>query len=99
LIDIVKRSGSALADIASDAMTSLPQSLVNVRIAERVPDVAERLVDEIAVVEAELGATGRVLVRPSGTEPLIRVMVEAASADQAEAAADQLAKVVRTKFA
>jgi phosphoglucosamine mutase len=99
LIDIVKRSGSALADIASDAMTSLPQSLVNVRIAERVPDVAERLVDEIAVVEAELGATGRVLVRPSGTEPLIRVMVEAASADQAEAAADQLAKVVRAKFA
>jgi phosphoglucosamine mutase len=99
LIDIVKRSGSALADIASDAMTSLPQSLVNVRIAERVPDVAERLVDEIAVVEAELGATGRVLVRPSGTEPLIRVMVEAASADQAEAAADQLAKVVRTQFA
>ncbi len=99
LIDIVKRSGSALADIASDAMTSLPQSLVNVRIADRVSDVAERLVDEIAVVEAELGATGRVLVRPSGTEPLIRVMVEAASADQAEAAADQLAKVVRTKFA
>jgi phosphoglucosamine mutase len=99
LIDIVKRSGSALADIASDAMTSLPQSLVNVRIADRVSDVAERLVDEIAVVEAELGATGRVLVRPSGTEPLIRVMVEAASADQAEAAADQLAKVVRAKFA
>tara|TARA_Y100000385_G_scaffold45434_1_gene42070 strand:+ start:6540 stop:7880 length:1341 start_codon:yes stop_codon:yes gene_type:complete len=99
LIDIVKRSGSALADIASDAMTSLPQSLVNVRIADRVSDVADRLVDEIAVVEAELGATGRVLVRPSGTEPLIRVMVEAASADQAEAAADQLAKVVRTKFA
>jgi phosphoglucosamine mutase len=99
LIDIVKRSGSALADIASDAMTSLPQSLVNVRIADRVSDVAERLVEEIAVVEAELGATGRVLVRPSGTEPLIRVMVEAASADQAEAAADQLAKVVRAKFA
>ena len=99
LIDIVKRSGSALADIASDAMTSLPQSLVNVRIADRVSDVADRLVDEIAVVEAELGATGRVLVRPSGTEPLIRVMVEAASADQAEAAADQLAKVVRAKFA
>ena len=99
LIDIVKRSERALADIASDAMTSLPQSLVNVRVGERVPDIAERLADEITVVEADLGATGRVLVRPSGTEPLIRVMVEAATADQAQAAADQLAEVARTKFA
>ena len=99
LIDIVKRSERTLADIASDAMTSLPQSLVNVRVGERVPDVAERLADEIAVVEADLGATGRVLVRPSGTEPLIRVMVEAATPDQAQAAADQLAEVARTKFA
>ena len=99
LIDIVKRSERTLADIASDAMTSLPQSLVNVRVGERVPDVAERLADEITVVEADLGATGRVLVRPSGTEPLIRVMVEAATADQAQAAADQLAEVARTKFA
>lgn len=99
LIDIVKRSERTLADIASDAMTSLPQSLVNVRVGERVPDVAERLADEIAVVEADLGATGRVLVRPSGTEPLIRVMVEAATADQAQAAADQLAEVACTKFA
>ena len=99
LIDIVKRSERTLPDIASDAMTSLPQSLVNVRVGERVPDVAERLADEITVVEADLGATGRVLVRPSGTEPLIRVMVEAATADQAQAAADQLAEVARTKFA
>jgi len=99
LIDIVKRSERTLADIASDAMTSLPQSLVNVRVGERVPDVAERLADEIAVVEADLGATGRILVRPSGTEPLIRVMVEAATPDQAQAAADQLAEVARTKFA
>ena len=99
LIDIVKRSERTLADIASDAMTSLPQSLVNGRVGERVPDVAERLADEIAVVEADLGATGRVLVRPSGTEPLIRVMVEAATPDQAQAAADQLAEVARTKFA
>ena len=58
-------------------MTPLPQVLVNVRVAERRPDVAERLADEIAAVEAELGDTGRILVRPSGTEPLVRVMVEA----------------------
>jgi phosphoglucosamine mutase len=99
LIDIVKRSGRPLADIASEAMTSLPQVLVNIRVGERVPDVADRLADEIAEVEADLGATGRVLVRASGTEPLIRVMVEAATAEQAQAAADQLADIARTKFA
>jgi phosphoglucosamine mutase len=99
LIDIVKRSGRTLADIATDAMTSLPQVLVNVHVGERVPDVAERLAAEIAEVEDELGATGRVLVRASGTEPLIRVMVEAATAGQAQAAADQLADISRTKFA
>ena len=75
LIDIVKRSGTTLEAIASQAMTSLPQVLVNVRVGERVPDVAIRLGDEIAAVEAELGATGRVLVRASGTEPLIRAIV------------------------
>jgi phosphoglucosamine mutase len=99
LIDIVKRSRRALADIARDAMTSLPQVLVNVRVGRRVPDVAERLADEIAAVEADLGATGRVLVRASGTEPLVRVMVEAATAAQAQAVADQLADVARIKFA
>jgi phosphoglucosamine mutase len=98
LIDIVKRSGRPLADIASEAMTSLPQVLVNVRVGERVPDVADRLADEIAVVEADLGATGRVLVRASGTEPLIRVMVEAVTAEQAQAAADQLGEIARIKF-
>lgn len=99
LIDIVKRSGRSLAEIAGDAMTSLPQVLVNVRVGERVPDVADRLADEIAAVEAELGATGRVLVRASGTEPLIRVMTEAATAEQAQSAADGLADIARAKFA
>ena len=58
-------------------MTSLPQVLVNVRVGHRVPDVADRLAEEIAATAADLGTTGRVLVRASGTEPLIRVMVEA----------------------
>jgi phosphoglucosamine mutase len=98
LIDIVKRSGTTLEAIASQAMTSLPQVLVNVRVGERVPDVAVRLGDEIAAVEAELGVTGRVLVRASGTEPLIRVMVEAATAEHAQAAADQLAAAAHLRF-
>ena len=98
MIDIVKRSGTTLEAIASEAMTSLPQVLVNVRVGERVPDVAVRLADEIATVEAALGATGRVLVRASGTEPLIRVMVEAATAERAHDAADQLAAAARSRF-
>lgn len=99
LLDIVKRSGRPLADIATDAMTSLPQVLVNVRVGERVPDVAERMADEVAEVEAELGTTGRVLLRASGTEPLIRVMVEAATAEQAQSSADRLADIARIRFA
>jgi phosphoglucosamine mutase len=99
LIDIVKRSGRPLSELASDTMTSLPQVLVNVRVGQQVPDVADRLADDIALIEADLGATGRVLVRASGTEPLIRVMVEAATAEQAQEAADRLAEIARTTLA
>lgn len=98
LLDIVKRSGRPLADIASDAMTSLPQVLVNVKVAAKVPDVAVQLSDDIARVEQALGKTGRVLVRASGTEPLIRVMIEAASPEEAQSAADDLASVARQRF-
>ena len=102
LLDVVRRSGRSLADIAADAMTSLPQVLVNVRVATTVLDVAERLADEIAEVEARLrsgaGAGGRVLVRASGTEPLVRVMVEAETAEEAQRAAEHLADVARRRF-
>lgn len=99
LLDVVARSGRRLADIAADAMASLPQVLVNVRVARTVPDVADRLADEIAEVESDLGTTGRVLVRASGTEPLIRVMVEAPTTEAAQAAAGRLAETARARFA
>jgi phosphoglucosamine mutase len=99
LLDVVKRSGRTLADIAGDAMTSLPQVLVNIQVADKVPDVAERMAADIERVEAALGATGRVLVRASGTEPLIRVMVEAATAGEAQSAAADLADAARRRFA
>ena len=98
LLDAVKRSGRQLSELAVLAMTSLPQVLVNVRVARRAPDVAERLADDIARVESSLGDEGRVLVRASGTEPLVRVMVEAPTHDAAQAAADDLAVVAHRHF-
>ena len=94
LADIVLRSRRPLAELAAEAMTRLPQVLVNVRVARRDPDIATTIADDIAAAEAGLGAVGRVLVRPSGTEPLIRVMVEAPTQDDADAAATHLVGAV-----
>ena len=99
LLDIIARSGRPLADLAASAMTSLPQILVNVEVSERVPDVAELLADDVARLETALAGSGRVLLRPSGTEPLVRVMVEAATAREADRVAHDLATVVRARFA
>jgi phosphoglucosamine mutase len=75
-------------------MTRLPQVLVNVAVAERRPDITDLVATQLAAAEAELGDLGRVLIRPSGTEPLVRVMVEAPTHDQAQAVADRLAEAV-----
>jgi len=91
VLDVLVRSGQPLSALAAAAMTRLPQVLHNVRVAERRPDIADLLADAIATEEAALDGSGRILVRPSGTEPLIRVMVEAPHADQAEAIAARLA--------
>ncbi len=94
LLDIVRRSGRPLAELADAAMTRLPQVLHNVRVAAKGMDVSAALAADIAAVEAELGDHGRVLIRGSGTEPLVRVMVEAPTHEQAEAAAGRLVRVV-----
>ena len=98
LADVVMRSGAGLADLAAAAMTRLPQVLVNIPVVERVADAAEQVADEIAAVEARLAGSGRVLLRPSGTEPLLRVMVEATDPDIANEAAEHLAAVVRARW-
>ncbi|MBC7374837.1 MAG: phosphoglucosamine mutase [Frankiales bacterium] len=85
-------TGSSLASLAS-VMTRLPQVLVNVRAMRTRASDADVL-DAVAREEGLLGATGRVLLRPSGTESLVRVMVEAESAAQAAEVADRLAAVV-----
>ncbi|MDE0803980.1 MAG: phosphoglucosamine mutase [Acidimicrobiales bacterium] len=94
VLDVMARSGRPLADLAADAMTSLPQVLVNVRLDERRDGLLDALAADIAAAESRLGSHGRVLVRASGTEPLIRVMVEAPTEDQAQAEADLLADAV-----
>jgi phosphoglucosamine mutase len=91
LLAAVQAAGQTLAEAAA-VMTSLPQVLRNVRVAERRPDIAERLAADIAESEARLGSRGRVLVRPSGTEPLVRVMIEAEDLAVAEAEAALLAE-------
>jgi phosphoglucosamine mutase len=91
-------TGRKLADLAGDVMTSYPQVLVNVKVVDRHPNVASELAEEIEAANASLDGEGRILVRPSGTEPLIRVMVEAATQPLAQSVADELASVVSARF-
>jgi phosphoglucosamine mutase len=82
-----------------DAMEKLPQRLVNVRVNDR--DALERaagLHEAVAGAEQQLRGRGRVLVRPSGTEPLVRVMVEAPSAEEAEQLCERLVALVREEL-
>ncbi|MFI9434708.1 MULTISPECIES: phosphoglucosamine mutase [Streptosporangium] len=95
LLAVMAREGRSLAELAS-VMTRLPQILINVKDVDRAKASVPELSAAVAAAESELGETGRVLIRPSGTEPMIRVMVEAASAEQAELMAGRLADVVRT---
>jgi phosphoglucosamine mutase len=90
----VAQQGVPLAELAA-VVQRLPQTLVNVRVADRDAATASpEVADAVADATAELGDTGRVLLRPSGTEPLVRVMVEAATQEQAEAVAERIAAVV-----
>jgi phosphoglucosamine mutase len=80
-------------------MTRLPQVLINVSGVDKTrADSDAQLLAAIAQAQRELGATGRILLRPSGTEPLVRVMVEAATRDQADAVAGELAGLVRERL-
>lgn len=98
LVAEMARQDKSLAELAA-VMTVYPQVLVNVRGVERDGIGDEVVQAEVAAVQAELADSGRVLLRASGTEPLVRVMVEAADAATAQAAADRLAGVVRERLA
>jgi phosphoglucosamine mutase len=99
LLARVAESGRSLDELAS-VMTRLPQVLINIKDVDKARAASsEELAAAVALAESELGDTGRVLIRPSGTEPMVRVMVEAESHDQAEQIAGTLAEVVRTTCA
>jgi phosphoglucosamine mutase len=97
LMSRMAQTSSPLAELAS-AMQPLPQVLINVEVADKATAAAapsvQTAVDE---AEAELGDTGRILLRPSGTEPMIRVMVEAAEEDVARRVATRVADAVSSQ--
>lgn len=96
LVDLVKRSGRKLSDLAAESMVSMPQVLLNVEVPAGSPPIAEsrRVSSEVEAVERALGGGGRVVLRASGTEPLVRVMVEAETEDAAASAAQRLVDAV-----
>ena len=95
----VVRSGKSLAELAR-CMTVYPQVLVNVRGVDRSGVASDELLQQaVRQAEAALAGQGRVLLRPSGTEPVVRVMVEAAHEHQAKQLADDLAAIVLERLA
>jgi phosphoglucosamine mutase len=89
------RSGQSLHD-AAQVVQRLPQTLVNVRVAGTAAEVNQLIAPLIDAAAAELGDSGRILVRPSGTEPLLRIMVEAPTMQAADSIASALAQAART---
>ncbi|MCU1430266.1 MAG: phosphoglucosamine mutase, partial [Actinomycetia bacterium] len=98
LLDLLARTGRPLSELAA-AMTHFPQVLVSVHTGRRADlHAAPGLAAAISEAEERLGDDGRVLVRASGTEPVVRVMVEAATHETAEAEAEHLVSAVRSAF-
>ncbi|RIQ13655.1 phosphoglucosamine mutase [Jiangella rhizosphaerae] len=99
LLAQVASTGTSLTELAG-VVQRLPQVLVNVKGVDKSRvSVDEGVKSAVAAAEAELGDTGRVLLRPSGTEPVVRVMVEAATSEQAETVARRLAATVQAELA
>jgi len=98
LVNIMKVTDKRLSELASE-MKVFPQRLVNVRVTDKhAVTNNEKVAAVIAEVESEMGNNGRVLVRPSGTEPLVRVMVEAATEEECENYVNRIANIVREEM-
>jgi len=98
VIAAMKESGRSLHELKS-GMRKYPQSMINVRITEKVDlDKNEKIQNEVKRIEAELHGKGRVLLRPSGTEPVVRVMIEGRDPVEVDEMAHQLARVVESSL-
>lgn len=98
LVDTLKASGKSLSE-AKSIMRQYPQVLINVRVADKSKYAGNTAIEEaVASVEAELGDNGRVLVRPSGTESLIRVMAEGPELELVEAYVQRIVEVVQREL-
>jgi phosphoglucosamine mutase len=98
LLAVLARRGVSLAE-AAKIMTRYPQVLINVPVDRTAAATSPELAQAVEAAREELGSSGRILVRPSGTEPIIRVMVEAVDTAQADRVAHQVADVVRLALA
>lgn len=95
VLAVMRRTGRSLSELA-DGMPQLPQTLVNVRVGSRVDlNGNESIASAVSAAESKLGERGRVVLRPSGTEPVIRVMVEGEDQAMVQALATELAESVR----
>ena len=94
ILSVICRTGKPASELLS-CFTPIPQRLVNLRDIDMAVLNDKRVTAQVAAVEAELGGQGRVLLRPSGTEPLIRVMVEAADKARLDTAMDKLVTVLK----
>ena len=95
LVELISRSNRSLADLASEAMVKLPQAMVSIEFddpkrIDSIPDLAAL----IARLEASLADSGRILVRPSGTEPKVRIMAEAATRELADAVVSEIRELL-----
>ena len=98
LMQAVVTSGKSLKELSA-VMKRFPQSLINVKDVKKDKLAAsEKISNEISIHQKALGESGRILVRPSGTEALVRVMVEAESNEQAERIASEIASLVRSEL-
>lgn len=98
LLSVMKRTGRSLADLAR-CMNKFPQVLVNVRVEHKEQlDGCESVWEAVRAEEAELADRGRILVRPSGTEPLVRVMAEAETQELTQSVVDRLVAVVEREL-
>lgn len=99
LLEVVAGTGKTLSELSAEAMTRFPQVLENVAVSRKEAlESDEGIRAEIEAARSELSTEGRILVRPSGTEPLVRVMVEAPTESDARRYADRIAEVVRARL-